>query len=123
MSGVALRQPAEAAANTAYCASKGALATLTRNTAFALMRNRIQAYDSPFSRYGTDGFTLHSDGKAATITSKKGVSVFDDHRGTYWYESNPTAGVDVTDTNTKIRILKEARDGSSVIVGVGPSAR
>lgn len=27
---------------TPYCASKGALATLTRNTAFALMRNRIR---------------------------------------------------------------------------------
>jgi NAD(P)-dependent dehydrogenase (short-subunit alcohol dehydrogenase family) len=27
---------------TAYCASKGALATLTRNTAFSLLRNRIR---------------------------------------------------------------------------------
>ncbi len=27
---------------SAYCASKGALATLTRNTAFAVMRNRIR---------------------------------------------------------------------------------
>jgi immune inhibitor A len=88
-----------------------------------LMRNRIQAYDSPFSRYRTDGFTLHKDGTAAKITSKKGIPVFDDRRGTYWDASNPTAGVKVTDTNTQIKILKEARDGSMMIVRVGPSMR
>jgi immune inhibitor A len=88
-----------------------------------LMRNRIQAYDSPFSRYRTDGFTLHKDGTAAKITSKKGIPVFDDRRGTYWHASNPTAGVKVTDTNTQIKILKEARDGAMMIVRVGPSTR
>ncbi|MFG2196283.1 immune inhibitor A domain-containing protein [Streptomyces sp. NPDC048639] len=88
-----------------------------------LMRNRIQAYDSPFSRYGTDGFTLHNDGKAAKVKSKKGVSVFDDRAGDYYDESNPTAGVKVTDTNTRIKILKEARDGSLMILRVGPSAK
>ncbi|MGP3950123.1 immune inhibitor A domain-containing protein [Streptomyces sp. 7N604] len=88
-----------------------------------LMRNRIQAYDSPFSRYRTDGITLHNDGKAAKIKSKKGVPVFDDHKGTYWYASNPTAGVKVTDTNTRIKILKEARNGSLMIVQVGPSVK
>ncbi|MGP3983341.1 immune inhibitor A domain-containing protein [Streptomyces sp. KR80] len=89
----------------------------------ALMRNRIQSYDSPFSRYATDGFTLHNDGKPTKVMSKKGVSVFDDHRGTYWYESNPTAGVKVTDSNTRIRIVKEARDGATMTVKVGPSVK
>jgi immune inhibitor A len=27
-----------------------------------VIRNRVQSYDSPFSRYPTDGFTLHNDG-------------------------------------------------------------
>ncbi|WP_432096256.1 immune inhibitor A domain-containing protein [Streptomyces sp. bgisy100] len=88
-----------------------------------LLRNRVQAYDSPFSRYASDGFKIHKDGKATKIKSKKGVSVFDDHKGTYWYRSNPTAGVVVPDTNTQIKIVKEARDGSTMTVKVGPSTR
>ncbi|MEU4886068.1 immune inhibitor A domain-containing protein [Streptomyces xinghaiensis] len=88
-----------------------------------LMRNRIQAYDSPFSLYRTDGFTLHKDGEPAKVKAKKGVRVFDDHKGTYWYESNPTAGVKVPDTNTRIQILKETRSGSKMILKVGPSTK
>ncbi|MBQ0988347.1 immune inhibitor A [Streptomyces sp. F63] len=88
-----------------------------------LMRNRIQAYDSPFSLYRTDGFTLHKNGEPAKVKAKKGVRVFDDHKGTYWYESNPTAGVKVPDTNTRIQILKEARSGSKMVLKVGPSVR
>ncbi|MGP4000548.1 immune inhibitor A domain-containing protein [Streptomyces sp. 8N706] len=88
-----------------------------------LVRNRIQAYDSPFSRYGTDGITLHKEGKATKIKSKKGVSVFDDRKGTYWFRSNPTAGVVVPDTNTRIKIVKEARNGSTMTVKVGPSTK
>ncbi|PLW74724.1 protease [Streptomyces sp. DJ] len=88
-----------------------------------LMRNRIQAYDSPFSTYPTDGFVLHKNGVAAKVEGKRGVPVFDDHRGTYWYESNPTGGVKLTDTNTRIRIVDEARDGSVIKVKVGPSVK
>ncbi|WP_030547174.1 immune inhibitor A domain-containing protein [Streptomyces albus] len=88
-----------------------------------LMRNRIQAYDSPFSLYRTDGFTLHKNGEPAKVKAKRGVPVFDDHKGTYWYESNPTAGVKVPDTNTRIQILKESRSGSKMILKVGPSAK
>ena len=87
----------------------------------SLMRNRIQAYDSPFSLYRTDGFTLHKAGVAATVASKKGVSVFDDRKGTYWYASNPTGGVKVPDTNTQVKIVQEAEDGSLMVVKVGPS--
>ncbi|MBI0383598.1 immune inhibitor A, partial [Streptomyces albiflaviniger] len=71
-----------------------------------LMRNRIQAYDSPFSRLPSDGFTLHNDGKAAKVKPKPGIPVFDDHKGTYWDESNPTGSVKIADTNTRIKILK-----------------
>ncbi|CAM5453485.1 M6 family metalloprotease domain-containing protein OS=Streptomyces tendae OX=1932 GN=GUR47_07820 PE=4 SV=1 [Streptomyces tendae] len=38
-----------------------------------LMRNRIQAYDSPFSLYRTDGMTLHKADVAKYIPGSKGV--------------------------------------------------
>ncbi|WP_218053640.1 MULTISPECIES: immune inhibitor A domain-containing protein [Streptomyces violaceusniger group] len=87
-----------------------------------LMRNRVQAYDSPFSRLPSDGFTLHNDGKAAKVKPKPGIPVFDDHKGTYWDESNPTGSVKIADTNTRIKILKELPGGSTMTVQVGPSA-
>lgn len=87
-----------------------------------LMRNRVQAYDSTFSWYRTDGFTLHKDGKAAKIKGKRGVPVFDDRKGTYWDKTNPTAGVQVADTNTRISILREGPDGQKMTVQVGPSS-
>ncbi|NUS88436.1 MAG: M6 family metalloprotease domain-containing protein [Streptomyces sp.] len=87
-----------------------------------LMRNRVQAYDSPFSWYPTDGFTLHKNGAAAKVPAKRGTPVFDDRKGTYWYESNPTGGVKVADNNTKISILKELPGASTLTVQVSPSA-
>ncbi|GAA3982809.1 immune inhibitor A [Streptomyces marokkonensis] len=88
-----------------------------------LMRNRVQAYDSPFSRYRTDGMTLHKNDVATWIPGSKGVSVFNDRTNDYYDESNPTAGVRITDTNTKIKILKEARNGSTIELEVRPAGR
>ncbi|MFJ9583777.1 immune inhibitor A domain-containing protein [Streptomyces acidicola] len=88
-----------------------------------LMRNRIQAYDSTFTLSRTDGITLHKAGVATKIASKKGVSTFDDHANTYYDESNPAGGVKITDTNTKIKIVKEAPDGSTVSLQVGPAVK
>jgi immune inhibitor A len=88
-----------------------------------LMRNRIQSYDSPFSRYRTDGITLHNADVATTIPSSKGVSVFNDRTSTYYDESNPRAGVKITDTNTKIKIVKEAKNGSTISLEVGPAVK
>ncbi|MFJ9627561.1 immune inhibitor A domain-containing protein [Streptomyces sp. NPDC101175] len=88
-----------------------------------LMRNRIQAYDSPFSLYRTDAVTLHKADVAARIKSQPGVPVFDDGRSTYYDTSNPTAGVKITDTNTRIKIVKEPLDGSTISVQVGPSVK
>ncbi|MFE1878980.1 immune inhibitor A domain-containing protein [Streptomyces diastatochromogenes] len=88
-----------------------------------LMRTRIQSYDSPFSLYGTDGITLHNADVATKIKSSKGVSVFNDHTSTYYDPSTPTAGVKVTDTNTKIKIVKEAKDGSTISLKVGPAVK
>jgi immune inhibitor A len=88
-----------------------------------LMRNRIQAYDSPFSLERTDGITLHTAGVATKIKSQKGVSVFNDHTSTYYDASNPAAGVQITDTNTKIKIGKQAKDGSTIELEVGPAVK
>ncbi|MFC9631773.1 immune inhibitor A domain-containing protein [Streptomyces mirabilis] len=88
-----------------------------------LMRSRIQSYDSPFSLYRTDGLTLHSADVATKIPSKPGVPVFNDHTSTYYDMTAPTAGVKITDTNTKIRIAKEARDGSTISLEVGPAVK
>ncbi|MEU5363135.1 immune inhibitor A domain-containing protein [Streptomyces sp. NPDC005925] len=88
-----------------------------------LMRNRVQAYDSPFSLFRTDGITLHNADVATRIPAKKGVSVFNDHTHTYYDVANKTAGVKVTDTNTTIKIAKEAWNGSTISVQVGPAVK
>ncbi|MFD7001812.1 immune inhibitor A domain-containing protein [Streptomyces mirabilis] len=88
-----------------------------------LMRSRIQSYDSPFSLYRTDGLTLHKADVATKIPSKPGVPVFNDHTSTYYDTTAPTAGVKITDTNTKIKIVKEARDGSTISLEVGPAVK
>ncbi|MEV6485083.1 immune inhibitor A domain-containing protein [Streptomyces sp. NPDC051576] len=88
-----------------------------------LMRNRVQAYDSPFSLYRTDSMTLHNADVATKVKSQPGVPVFDDGTSTYYDMSNPTAGVKITDTNTRIKIVKEPLNGSTVSVQVGPSVK
>ncbi|SEG78891.1 immune inhibitor A [Actinacidiphila yanglinensis] len=89
----------------------------------SVIRNRVQAYDSPFSWYPSAGFTLHDDGVAKRIPAKLGSPVFDDHSGTYWYGSNPYGSVKVPDTNTRLTIVGQALDGSTMTVQVGPSHR
>ncbi|MFF6777822.1 immune inhibitor A domain-containing protein [Streptomyces sp. NPDC012637] len=89
----------------------------------SLMRNRVQAYDSPFTIARTDGFQLHLKNEAAWVPSQAGNPVFDDKKGVYWFAENPRAGVQVTDTNTKIQVVKEPKDGQTVTVQVGPSVK
>ncbi|GAA4821648.1 immune inhibitor A domain-containing protein [Streptomyces ziwulingensis] len=88
-----------------------------------LMRNRFQSYDSPFGLDRTDGLTLHKADVKTRVPSAKGVSVFNDHTNDYYDESNPTGGVKITDTNTKIKITKEAKDGSTVELEVRPAVK
>ncbi|MDX6361018.1 MAG: immune inhibitor [Streptomyces sp.] len=88
-----------------------------------LLRNKIQTFDSTFSTYATDAFTLHNADVKLKIKSKKGVSVFDDRKGSYYDPANPTGSVKVTDTNTKIKIVKEPKDGSTITVQVGRSTK
>ncbi|MFF7645966.1 immune inhibitor A domain-containing protein [Streptomyces canus] len=88
-----------------------------------LMRNRIQAYDSTFSWYPTDSITLHNADVATKIKSKPGVPVFDDGTSSYYDPTNPLAGVNITDTDTRIKIVKEPLNGSTITLQVGPSVK
>ncbi|MFF6998493.1 immune inhibitor A domain-containing protein [Streptomyces sp. NPDC008313] len=88
-----------------------------------LVRNKIQTFDSTFSRYSTDAFTLHKADVALKVRSQKGVSAFDDHRGSYYDPANPTGSVQVADTNTKIKIVKEPHSGSTIEIEVGASKK
>ncbi|WP_329037752.1 immune inhibitor A [Streptomyces sp. NBC_00178] len=89
----------------------------------SLLRNKIQPFDAPFSWYPNKGFTLHNADVALKIKPSLGVPVFDDRKGTYWYKENPTGSVKVSDTNTRITIVGEPRDGSTMTVKVGPSGK
>ena len=88
-----------------------------------LLRNKIQPFDAPFSWQQTDGFTLHKADVPLQIKPSRGVPVFDDRKGTYWYAENPTGSVKVTDTNTRISIVGEPLSGSTMTVLVGPSTK
>ncbi|CBG72670.1 MULTISPECIES: immune inhibitor A domain-containing protein [Streptomyces] len=88
-----------------------------------VMRSRIQAYDSPFSIHRTDGLKLHKADVPTVVPSSAGVSVFNDRTNTYYDAATPLAGVKITDTNTKIEIVKEAADGSTMSVKVGPAVK
>ncbi|MFE9096402.1 immune inhibitor A domain-containing protein [Streptomyces sp. NPDC007264] len=85
------------------------------------MRSRIQAFDSPFTLEPTDTITLHTNGTAVKIKSQKGVSVFDDHKSTYYSTATPYSGVKVPDTHTRIKLLHQSPDGSVLTVAVLPS--
>ncbi|MGW2044188.1 immune inhibitor A domain-containing protein [Streptomyces sp. NPDC001858] len=87
------------------------------------MNARLQSYDSPFSLYRTDAITVHKADVAVKVKSRPGVGVFDDGKSTYSDPLTPLAGVKVTDTNTSIKIVKEALNGSTIQVKVGPSAK
>ncbi|MFI1353386.1 immune inhibitor A domain-containing protein [Streptomyces sp. NPDC020898] len=88
-----------------------------------LMRSRIQSYDSPFSLYRTDALRLHKADVLTKVASQKGVSTFNDHTSTYYDAATPLAGVNITDTNTKIKIVHEALDGSTISLQVGPAVK
>ncbi|MGW3951376.1 immune inhibitor A domain-containing protein [Streptomyces sp. NPDC004752] len=88
-----------------------------------LMRNRIQAYDSTFSLEPTDGITLHKADVPTVIKPSRGVPVFNDHTSTYYDPANPAGGVKITDTNTKIKIARQAWDGSTIEIEVGPAVK
>ena len=88
-----------------------------------LMRTRIQSYDSPSARTGRtpSGCTRRTSPRRSRRF--RANRIFDDHKNTYYDETNPTSGVRVTDTNTKIAIVKEPRDGSTITVKVSAATK
>ncbi|MYT76321.1 immune inhibitor A [Streptomyces sp. MnatMP-M77] len=89
----------------------------------SLLRNKIQPFDATFSWYPNKGFTLHNADVPQYIKPALGNPVFDDRKGAYWYKENPTGSVKVSDTNTRISIVHEPRNGSTMSVLVSPSGR
>ncbi|WP_181008862.1 immune inhibitor A domain-containing protein [Streptomyces sp. SM12] len=86
-----------------------------------VMRNRFQSRDATFSWKPTERLTIHQNGVPTTLRAKPGNPVFDDRRGTYWYEENPGNSVQVPDTNTRITVLTELPFDGAISVLVSPS--
>jgi immune inhibitor A len=85
--------------------------------------NRVQPFDATFGSSATPALTLHSGGVPTKFRSQPGVKVFDDSKNTYWDPANPTNSVKVTDTNTKITVEGQPRDGKPLTVKVAPAHR
>ncbi len=81
-------------------------------------RSRIQLYDAPFGLQKADSFTLHFNGRASYLRGQNAEPLFDDSR-VYFDEDMPTGGVDVPDTNTRIRVLSEHGTSVRIRIGVG----
>jgi immune inhibitor A len=67
-------------------------------------RSRVQAYDSTFGLWPTDGMTLHVNSVESVIPSLPAVSVFNDSTD-FWDPSSPLANVITPNTGTTIRVV------------------
>ncbi|MFJ5922263.1 immune inhibitor A domain-containing protein [Kitasatospora sp. NPDC092948] len=83
-----------------------------------LMRPRFQAYDSTFRFAPTTGLQLHKADALTKIPSEKGVTVFNDRKNTYWYDSNPYSSVKVPNTGTQIEVLWQSANQLEAMVQV-----
>jgi immune inhibitor A len=75
-------------------------------------------YDAPFSLQRSSTFVLHVDSRPSLIRGQSGQPVFDDSRS-YQDPAIPLVGVDVPDTNTRIRVLSVHGTTMKIRVGVG----
>ena len=82
----------------------------------SLLRPRFQGYDSTFGTERTDALTLHKADVPTTVHSQRGVPVFNDHTGTYWYADNPYSSVQVPDTGTSITVVHQSHNKLESIV-------
>ncbi|MGW6919226.1 immune inhibitor A domain-containing protein [Kitasatospora sp. NPDC054939] len=87
-----------------------------------LVNGRAQTYDATFSLKPTTAFTLHKAGVPVRIASRPAVPVFNDRTGVYSDPATPQLGVKVPDTNTKIEVVRESRDGRLTTVRVAPAS-
>jgi immune inhibitor A len=82
-------------------------------------RPRIQMYDATFGLQKADSFTLHSQftGHASYIRGQAAQPLFDDSNPARYFKTDqPTAGVTVAGSGTKIRVLDER--GTSVKIRI-----
>ncbi|HEY9558508.1 MAG TPA: immune inhibitor A domain-containing protein, partial [Acidimicrobiales bacterium] len=87
------------------------------NLAGVPWRSRIQVYDAPFSLERAKTFSLHLNGQRSHVRAQDPQPLFDDSRE-YVDPALPGAGVDVPDTNTRIRVLRT--NGTSMTIRVFP---
>jgi immune inhibitor A len=78
-------------------------------------RPRIAGYDAPFSVQKSDSFTLHAAGRASYVRGRDAQPLFDDTKK-YWYAEQPTAGVKLPATGTRVKVLSQ--DGTSMSIRV-----
>ncbi|MFE0155151.1 immune inhibitor A domain-containing protein [Nonomuraea sp. NPDC059007] len=82
---------------------------------------RVQVFDATFGLARTDRLRLRKDGVETVFPARPGIPVFDDHTGVYWDAAYPTLGVRPPDTNTRIRVIREADQGRRTTITVGPA--
>ena len=83
-------------------------------------RTRLQVFDATFGKERTDQFSLSTAGGVQRFPSRWAVDTFDD-RNTYWYASDPDAGVKVPNTGTTIAVESQSNNGSFMQVEVSPA--
>ena len=91
----------------------------------AIARNRIQAFDATFGTKRTDALRLHREvaGPANSVgmtrlnvRKQRGVQVFNDTDPMRYYDTaNPGNSVVVAGSGTKIRVLKERKNGTMTV--------
>ncbi|MFJ7274816.1 immune inhibitor A domain-containing protein [Kitasatospora sp. NPDC098663] len=85
----------------------------------ALLRPRMQGYDSTFGSRKTSQLTLHKNGVETVIPKAKGVDEFSDLKS-WWSKDNPYSGVDVPKTGTSIEVENESSNYLETWIRVRP---
>jgi len=81
-----------------------------------MWRERVGAYDAPFSLNKADSFTLHVNGKPSYIRGQAAVPLFDDTKK-FFYTEQPTAGVMLPAVGVTIKV--QSASGTSMKIKVG----
>ncbi|MDP9861153.1 MULTISPECIES: immune inhibitor A domain-containing protein [Streptosporangium] len=88
----------------------------------SMVNDRLQGFDAPFGLSSTGRFALHKDSAKTTFPSLPAVPAFNDRTGVYWYSTSPLLGVRPPDTNTEIKVVREAAKGLRTTITVGPAS-
>ncbi|MET8340084.1 hypothetical protein ABZV14_41810 [Streptosporangium canum] len=88
----------------------------------SMVNDRVQGFDAPFGLSPTGRLALHKDGARTIFTSLPATPAFNDRSGVYWYSTNPLRGVRPPDTNTEIKVIREAARGLRTTITVGPAS-